>query len=299
MSETEFLAVVDALKTTFDLSDCEEFTVECNPESVTESLAKTWLDAGVDRVSMGVQTFSDKYLFRLGRLHDRAKALESYQTLQKVGFRNISLDLMMALPEETNEDLREDLKQLIALSPQHCSVYLLKIEAESVFGKQGMKDAPDEVQREHYLIAHQLLAEAGYEHYEISNFAKPGFRAKHNTVYWKGGEYLAFGPGASGYCDGVRYHIPADTSEFCAKAGHLQSVLDEVIDREEAKKEAVFLGLRLSEGIPAALIPPEKQAFAARLCSEGFATMTQERFALTPEGFLVSDYVIRELLPER
>jgi oxygen-independent coproporphyrinogen-3 oxidase len=144
-----------------------------------------------------------------------------------------------------------------------------------------------------------MLTKAGYEHYEISNFAKPGFRAKHNSVYWQGGEYLAFGPGASGFCDGVRYHIPPDTAEFCAQSGRVSPVEDEIVDEVESRTEAIFLGLRLSDGISPLLIPQEKFPFVQKLCSMGYGILTEDRFALTAEGFLISDYVIRELLPER
>ena len=299
LSEADFSSIVTAIDETFDRSRCEEFTVECNPESVTLSLAKTWKTLGVNRVSMGVQTFSDFHLKILGRLHDRRKALDACATLHSAGFDNVSLDLMMALPQQSREDLRRDLEQMISLSPQHLSVYLLKVEPHSVFGTMGIADASDETQREFYLLAHQMLSEAGYEHYEISNFAKPGFRAKHNSVYWQGGEYLPFGPGAAGFCDGVRYRIPPDTAKFCAQNGAVSPVVEELIDGDEWQAEAIFLGLRLSDGIATSLIPHQKLPFVQKLCSMGYAILTEDRFALTAEGFLISDYVIRELLPER
>lgn len=297
LSQADFILIISALRTTFDFSACTEFTVECNPESVSPALAKVWRDCGVNRVSMGVQTFCDDQLKTLGRLHTKARAMEAFRELREVGFENISLDLMAALPGQTENHLRADLEQMLALNPEHLSVYLLKVEPGSVFGLKGIAEAEDEVQRSMYLLTHEILTCAGYEHYEISNFAKPGYRAKHNGVYWAGGEYLAFGPGASGYHQRIRYHIPADTAEYCRKNGLISSIVDETVDVEESQKEAIFLGLRLSEGIDRTLIPKEKESFVKTLCNHGYATLTDHRFALTPEGFLVSDYVIRELLP--
>ncbi len=299
LSERDFISIASALQESFDLSSCKEFTVECNPESVTPSLAETWARHGVDRISMGVQTFSDRQLRILGRLHTKDRAVEAYGELRTAGFQNISLDLMAALPGQTEEELKDDLQQMIALSPEHLSVYLLKVEPGSVFGLKGVSEAEEELQRSMYLLTHDVLSSAGYEHYEISNFAKPGFRAKHNSVYWTGGEYLAFGPGASGYYRGDRYHIPADASEFCRKNGEISPIVDECVDFEESQKEAVLLGLRLSDGIHRSLIPKEKDSFLKILCDRGYAALTEDRFSLTAEGFLISDYVIRELLSDR
>lgn len=299
LPEKDFEDIVSALRETFDLSQCAEFTVECNPESVSPALAEAWLRNGVDRVSMGVQTFSDRQLERLGRLHTKDRALQAYGELRACGFGNISLDLMTALPGQTPRDLAEDLEQMLSLSPEHLSVYLLKVEPDSVFGKTGVAEADEELQRELYLQADRTLTRGGYEHYEISNFARPGFRAKHNGVYWAGGEYLAFGPGASGYYRSVRYHNPFDTARFCREKGLVEPIVDETVDPEEARREAVFLGLRLSEGIDRSLIAPEKEPFLRALCGQGLARLSDTRFALTAEGFLLSDYVIRELLPER
>ena len=299
LSEKDFSLIVAALNVTFDLSSCAEFTVECNPESVSPSLARTWLEQGVNRISMGVQTFSDAHLRSLGRLHTKARAEQAYRELRSVGFDNISLDLMAALPQQTVPELTDDLQRMIALSPEHLSVYLLKIEPGSVFGLKAVPEADEDLQRSMYLLTHDVLTRAGYEHYEISNFAKPGFRAKHNGVYWAGGEYLAFGAGAFGFYRGVRYHGPADTTAFCNKNGLLRPIVDEIVDAEESRREAVFLGLRLSEGIDRSLLPEGKKSFVETLCQHGYATLTDRRFALTAEGFLISDYVIRELLSVR
>ncbi len=299
LSAADFTAIVTALKDTFDLSSCREFTVECNPESVTPSLAEVWRQNGADRISMGIQTFSDQRLSLLGRLHTASRGAEAYYELRAAGFENISLDLMIALPGQTEAELQEDLYRMLELSPEHLSAYLLKVEPGSLFGLKGVPEAHEEVQRALYLLSHRILTDGGYEHYEISNFAKPGFRAKHNGVYWAGGEYFAFGPGASGYYNGVRYRIPADTAAFCRENGALKPVVDEVLDAAEVRRESVFLGLRLSDGICRSLIPKEKESFVRSLCDHGLARMTDSRFALTAEGFLVSDYLISELLPDR
>jgi len=299
LSARDFERVSECLRETFDLSSCEEFTVECNPESVTLPLAEVWLRCGVDRVSMGIQSFSDDHLSRLGRLHDGKTAEDAFEILRRAGFGNISVDLMAALPGQTEEEFRTDLSRVLALGPEHVSVYLLKIEENSPFGLAKIAEADEELQRSLYLAAHRRLTEGGYEHYEISNFARPGYRSRHNSVYWTGGEYLAFGPGASGYYRSVRYRIPADTDGFCRSCGAVPEIVEETVDREEAEREAIFLGLRLSDGIDRNLIRSGKLPFAETLCRQGLAVLTENRFALTAEGFLVSDYVISELMPDK
>lgn len=298
LSPDDFDMIASALRETFDLTSCAEFTVECNPESVTPALADRWLSHGVDRVSMGVQTFSDAALARLGRLHTAARAEEAYRELRRCGVKKISLDLMAALPDQTISHLASDLDSMIALSPEHVSVYLLKIEPRSALGRLGVAEADEDLQREMYLTAHRRLTAAGFEHYEISNFAKPGCRALHNSHYWQGGEYLAFGPNASGFVDGVRFRIPADTSAFCASNGQVSPIVEEIVDGEEAAREKILLGLRCSDGIPVSAVSPEKQPLLLSLCRAGLATLSDGRFALTAEGFLVSDAVISQLMPE-
>lgn len=298
LSPDDFDMIASALRETFDLTSCAEFTVECNPESVTPALADRWLSHGVDRVSMGVQTFSDAALARLGRLHTAARAEAAYGELRRCGVKKISLDLMAALPDQTISHLASDLDSMIALSPEHVSVYLLKIEPRSALGRLGVAEADEDLQREMYLTTHRRLTAAGFEHYEISNFAKPGCRALHNSHYWQGGEYLAFGPNASGFVDGVRFRIPADTSAFCASNGQVSPIVEEIVNREEAAREKILLGLRCSDGIPVSAVSPEKQPLLPSLCRAGLATLSDGRFALTAEGFLVSDAVISQLMPE-
>lgn len=299
LSQEDFMQIVLALRETFDCSHLEEFTVECNPESVTPSLIETWRHCGVDRVSMGVQSFRDHHLCRLGRLHDGATAKAAYKMLRQGGISNISLDLMAALPHQTLEEFESDLSEMVQLAPEHLSVYLLSIEPDSVFGREGVLGGEEDLQRSMYLLADRVLCAHGYEHYEISNFAKKGMRAKHNSVYWAGEEYLAFGAGASGFYQNVRYRIPADTAGFCSARGRVDPVVEEILDEEGAGLEALFLGLRLSDGVDRALIPTEKLPFVETLCREGLGRLTPSRFSLTPQGFLVSDYVISQLMPER
>lgn len=297
LSEDQMREIFTSLKDTFDLSFCREITAECNPESLTDSLAQAWYALGINRVSMGVQSLNDRMLSILGRLHTAEQAVRAVRILRQTGFRNLSLDLMIALPGETEDELLRDLEQAVSLEPEHLSVYLLKIEPQSCFGKSGVNEASEEVQRRQYLTAHRLLTQAGYEHYEISNFARPKFRSQHNSMYWAGGEYLAFGPGAAGFYGGVRFRIPEDTAAFLRGKGRVSPVVEEVVDSVHAKEERLFLGLRCSDGVDASLLPPEKLPLLNRLTSEGYAVWKNGRFALTAEGFLVSDAVISELLP--
>lgn len=296
LSASDFRRIFSAFEDAFDLSSCEEITVECNPESITEALGETLLECGVNRISMGIQTFSPSALQLLGRLHSAEQGEAAYKMLRKVGFSNLSLDLMIALPGQTESDVAADLNRMIALSPEHLSVYLLSVDPDSAFGAMHVSEADEEVQRALYLLTHRTLTAAGYDHYEISNFARPGARALHNSRYWQGKEYLAFGPGAAGFVDGVRYRIPADRDAFCRLRGMVSPIVEDVLSAEGRQREAVFLGLRCSDGIPNSLISADKKPILERLLFDGLAIRKGDRISLTAEGFLVSDGIIGMLL---
>ena len=299
LSKSSFSAICAALRETFDLSALTEWTVECNPESVSEEKTNCWLNCGVNRVSMGVQSFSDPCLNRLGRVHTGAQAKIAYGILRKTGVKNVSLDLMLALPGQSRADVKNDLEEMLQLQPEHISAYLLSVEPDSRFGREGIVEANEETQRSLYLLTDRILTQAGYEHYEISNFARPGFASRHNTVYWNGGDYLGFGPGAAGFRSGVRYRIPADTERYILSQGRISPLTEEVVNEEERARESIFLGLRRSSGIPFSLIPTEKQALARLLVQRGDAEISSGRFALTASGFLISNQVIASFFSEK
>lgn len=227
------------------LAEDYEWTVELNPEGVTPEKARILKKAGVNRISMGAQSFDEQTLRRLGRRHDAGKIKEAMQILRNEGFENISLDLIIACPWQTIDDVRKDLAALIALQPEHCSVYTLILEEDSVFGKQHLQPADEDFEEAAYETAVQMLKEAGYDHYEISSYAKDGKVSRHNLAYWNDAPYFGFGYGAAGRDEnGLLYHHEGSLEDFCQSG--FQKVLDE--DQDPAFN-ALLMGLRTRFGV--------------------------------------------------
>jgi|SRR5215472_2370721 len=239
----------------------EEVTLEADPETIEESKAKAWIAAGINRVSFGVQSFSDKELAAAGRMHRRADVYRAAPVLRAAGIRNVSFDLIAGLPHQTKESWKQSLEELIALGPEHVSVYLLEVDEGSRLGKEllakgtrysaGAVPSEDEM-AEFYGMAQEALGAAGYRHYEISNWAKPGFESKHNLKYWRREPYLGFGAGAHSFSGGRQRWANAHDSAAYVKAvenGRLQVEQLETVGTEQALEEELFLGLRQLDGI--------------------------------------------------
>ena len=271
-----------------------EFTVEVNPESVTDAFLETAKRGGVNRISMGVQSFDDAELRQLGRLADTETCLRAVERIRKHGFENLSIDLMLAIPGQSDASLMQTLRRTVELRPEHLSAYLLKVEDGTPFARAGICEQDEEVQRRRYLDTSAFLSEHGYEHYEISNFARPGFRARHNSSYWQGKPYAAYGCGAHGY-DGVRRWYYAEDAEAFLRTGKARKITEQVLTEEDRHQERILLGLRTSDGIRTTDIAPEKRFLLPLLAERGLLRFTTDGFALTPEGFLVSDTVILQL----
>ena len=227
--------------------DCE-ITIEVNPETATIQKLSSIKEAGFNRISLGVQTFYDEILKSIGRKHSENTIYEAITNIKQCGFNNVSIDLIYGLPNQTKELFKEDLKKAIELDIQHISTYGLKIEEDSYFGKHIPTNLPnDEEQAEMFLLLCDFLKENEFEHYEISNFAKKGYRSNHNCAYWKNKNYYGFGLNASGYEENIRYK---NTSDFEA---YLQNPLlkedEETLSNQETMENEIFLALRLKEGI--------------------------------------------------
>ncbi len=275
-----------------------EITLEANPETVDEAKLQGFQAAGVNRLSMGVQSASDRQLRTLGRPHTAAEAAASLQAARQAGFENVSGDIMLALPDYTRAEFDATLDLIQAGGASHISAYLLKIEPGSAFGRrppQGLP-GPDEAAG-FYLYAVERLAAAGYTQYEISSFARPGFEGRHNRNYWDCGDYLGLGPAAHSCLNGQRFYYPADTAAFIAGA---QPVPDGVCDAEDY----LILQLRLSSGLDLAeyrrrggpAFTPRQQAFLAQCARAGYLTLTPGRLTLTPFGMLVQNSILAELI---
>jgi oxygen-independent coproporphyrinogen III oxidase len=237
-----------------------EFTLEADPETVTEEKARAWVTAGINRVSFGVQSFVDKELKAAGRMHRREDVYRSFAILRVAGIANISFDLIAGLPWQTRESWRESLDELHGLEPEHVSVYLLEVDDGSRLGKELLAGGnrysaaavpSDDHMAEFYETACAFLRAAGYAHYEISNWAKPGFASRHNLKYWKREPYLGFGAGAHSFSGSERWANAHDAAEYvrAIQAGRLTIEQRETITTEMALEEELFLGLRKLEGI--------------------------------------------------
>lgn len=234
-------------------SDIKEFTIEANPEDVSEDLCRVWRSFGVDRVSMGVQSFNDNELGAVGRRHDSRRALEAYSLLS-THFDNISLDFMIGLPGQTVETLSASIRQAIGLRPEHLSVYILGYEQGTrlwAMRKAGkIVETDEETLSRMYTMVCRMLADAGYEHYEISNFCLQGRKSLHNSGYWDGTPYLGLGPGAHSF-DGLRRRYnPGNIKEWMQKLNAEKSPA-EIEDEtpEEQVNDMLMVGLRTARGI--------------------------------------------------
>jgi len=253
----EIAAIIRACRDSFDLAADAEVTLEANPEGVTEERLAAFREAGVTRLSFGVQSFRDEELRRLTRLHSAGRAITAFREARAAGFDNVSLDLMMWLPQQTVGEWLESVDALIGLGPDHASLYMLEVYPNSPLREQMARAewsvAPDDDVADMYLQSMERLDGAGYEQYEISNVAKPGFRSRHNLKYWTDGEWLGFGPGAHSTIDGMRTRNVSGTAEYAAAVMPGGPPVAEArrLSPQDRMEEALFTGLRLSEGLSA------------------------------------------------
>lgn len=223
-----------------------EFTVECNVENLTEEKLRLMMQYGVNRLSIGVESSHPDRLQFLGRPYTKEDIQETIQLAKKVGFSNLNVDLIYALPGEDKKELEEDLSFLLSLDVSHLSTYSLMIQNNTKLSLQGYHEIDQDLDRTMYEIIHHRLTSSGYCHYEISNFAKPGYESKHNLVYWRNEEYYGFGLGASGYLSSVRYTNTRSLTEYIKKNFHRER---EKITPQLDRENEIMLGFRMREGV--------------------------------------------------
>lgn len=293
----------------FDFSSLSEWSVEGNPESVTVSMAKTLKDIGVNRFSMGVQSMDFGLLKAIGRIHSPDEVKRAFEALRQTGFDNINLDLMTGLPGQTLSSLEETLQWLRQFDPEHVSAYGLKIEEGTPFDRmerQGLLKLPEEsLEREMDHRIREVLRERGYEHYEISNYAKPGKACRHNLNYWNCGSYAALGLSAHGYLNGVRYENTSELDVYmeALSSEKLPVISEETISLQEDEKEWLMLRLRLTEGISFSEYQArygksflaEKKAAIDRLKETGWIDLQKDYLRLTEAGLDFANTVIVEI----
>ena len=276
-----------------------EITVEANPDSMTDAFLSQTRAAGVNRLSMGIQSAQDDALQALGRIHTFRQAQDAFFRARQAGFDNLSVDLMYALPGQTLPQLEQSIDALLALQPEHLSCYGLTLELHTPLGRKNPVLPDEDTQADMYLLLCRKMAEAGFEHYEISNFARPGYHSRHNSRYWKQSPYLGFGPGAHGDWQNMRYEIPRDLPAWLA--GQLKPVPEdtEAIDRAA---EYVMLSLRTAEGFDSEWYQNTFLRSAApieRVLSglpQQYIQHTGSRWYLTDTGFLISNAILVAVL---
>ena len=234
----------------FDISEVEEITLECNPVNVNIDFVDELKNTQINRISLGAQSFLDKELKILGRLHKTDEIRNSYKILRDHGYNNISLDLIYGLPNQTKKDIEFSLNEIVKLDPEHISTYCLSLEKDvSLFSKIDQIPTDEKVAEFYYLIRNKLIS-AGYDHYEISNFAKSGFESKHNLCYWNDDYYLGFGPSAAGYVGNIRYTNPADLEKYYKMLDENKIITNKtILSDDDHEKEYIFLGLRKAVGL--------------------------------------------------
>lgn len=278
-----------------------EWTVEANPESFDAEVAEGWAQAGVNRISLGVQSFQAGPLKWLRRLHGPGQALEAIRVARAAGIKNLNVDLIFGLPPDVERDWEADLDTILELEIPHLSLYGLTIEEGTPLAKAleaGDASHPvDESYREQFLEADRRLVSAGYSHYEVSNFSLPGFESRHNRVYWERGSYLGLGNSAHSFNAPLRRWNLRDWGEYqssCLEGG-MPWVDQEVLGPEESRLESLWLGLRTDRGISARDLCPESSALVDQWESEGHARKAGGIVQLTPEGWLLLDQLVIEL----
>lgn len=306
LSHQSVKELLDLLRSNYIVSSDAEITFECNPGDVGVVDIEHLLSYGVNRFSIGAQSFHDRLLRILGRRHSHQEILELYESLRQAGVQNISLDLIYSIPTEELQELQEDLEQLVSLSPEHISTYDLIYEEGTPLYEMRRRGEVNELSEEVSIeMAHtvrRVLTEAGYQHYEISNFAKPSFRSQHNSNYWSGVPYIGLGPSAHSYTAPWRSWNPSSLSLYTDQLLNGAAFLSrevEYITPEMEYEEYLLTRLRTIEGISIAemekkgFVIPEKSL--SKLVDEELLEQTSDRFALTDKGWDFADRVLLEL----
>jgi oxygen-independent coproporphyrinogen-3 oxidase len=303
------------LGSVFTIDPGAEITVETNPGTVDLATLKAFRSLGVNRLSIGMQSFYEDELAFLGRIHDGTQAVRCFEMARSAGFDNVSVDLIYSLPGQTRARWKENLRKALALQPDHISAYGLIVEdhtplARMVAARQ-VSPNPAEAEAELYELTMAMLDAHGYEHYEVSNYARPGFRSRHNDNYWHHGRYLGFGPSAHSFWkddampDGRRWWNVANLSTYCARLGEgmLPCSSDESLTPGQLLTERIFLGLRsdgldlrtLSSGYNGS-VQDHHREIIRQLVEDRLATVSQDRLQLTSRGYLLCDEICERLI---
>jgi oxygen-independent coproporphyrinogen-3 oxidase len=290
-----------ALHETIDFARLDEVTLEANPATFDVRKARLFRDLGVTRVSLGIQSFAPQVLQTLGREHTAEQASESVAILREAGIPQVNIDLMFSIPGQSRDDWQNTLRHAVSLQPDHISAYNLTYEEDTGFFeslRRGEMRMDEDVDARFFELAGDFLTTEGFDHYETSNYAKPGMRSTHNEGYWRGEDYLGLGPSAVSTVGCVRSKNIADTAAYINRINSLGHAMDEAetLDAEARRIERIALGLRTSAGIPLTLLDKEARQRAATLAAEGLAVVRDGRMTLAGRGRALVDPVAAELV---
>lgn len=309
LSPAEVAGLIQTTQSLWGIVEDAEITLEGNPDDLSAGYVRGLREAGVNRISIGVQSFKDSDLTELNRSHNASQALQAMEICRQGGITNVTMDLIFGLPNSTLEDWRQNLQQLLKIRPAHASIYSLTVEDKTALAHQirtGSISVPDdEAYEAQFRLAHELMTEAGYEHYELSNFALPGYRARHNASYWAGEAYLGVGPSAHSF-DGTKrsWNVSNNQKYLDALASNSQAMEgEEILSLTDRYHEYLMLGLRTDKGIDREVITQtflpefenqfgaviEEWKTAGKLISEG------SLLKLSPEGWFLSDRIAADL----
>jgi oxygen-independent coproporphyrinogen-3 oxidase len=290
-----------ALHETIDFAKLDEVTMEANPATFDATKANLFRDLGVTRVSLGIQSFAPHVLEILGREHSVAQASESVGILREAGIPSINIDLMFSIPGQSKDDWRKTLEHAISLAPDHISAYNLTYEEDTAFFeslRRGEMRENEDHDAVFFHLADDLLTAAGFDHYETSNYARPGHHSTHNQGYWRGEDYLGLGPSAVSTLDGIRWKNVPDTARYVSQIQSIGNALteSETLDAEARRLERIALGLRTKDGISLDLLAPEARARATHLITEGLARIEGNHLVLIHHGRALVDPIAAELV---
>lgn len=284
--------ILTRLRHRFPLEPDAEITIEANPGTVNEEKVSALLSAGLNRLSLGVQSFSDEVLHTLGRVHSAAEAREAIASARAAGCTNLNLDLMFGIPEQSMEQWQDTLVQTLDAQPEHVSLYALSVEPRTplscAISAGDLPPPDDDLAAGMYETAHDMLIRAGFEHYEISNFAREGSHCRHNRIYWADEEYLGLGASSHSFRNGVRWNNCADAEVYThwLERGRLPVARAETLSASERVGEMLILGLRRAEGVTAAEIAARCGSSPEELFAEEIAQLREEGMLLVEDGAL-------------
>ena len=308
LSPAEVNNILSIIFKNFDVDPSAEITLEANPDDLASSKLFDLKKIGINRLSIGIQSFDDAMLKLLNRAHDSTLAVSSFENARDAGFENISIDLMYALPGQDLKDWKKNIDRALNLNPDHISAYSLTIEEKTVFGKwaasKKIKTRSDDASAQELLLLIDELEDGGFDHYEVSNFSKPGYISKHNSSYWKGEKYLGIGPSAHSYNVISRQYNISNNHLYCKglESGQIPATI-ETLSREDKINDFLLTSLRTSWGTDLKKLLNEHRYdlltihanYVQKLVENGYASLTNETLILTKSGRLLADKIASDL----